>query len=224
MSKEKGKWFNLRRRWWILGGVCLFFFSAILFRASLLTGYANWFIKDTATKGADAIVILSGGKLTRVPKALEMWKDGYSASLFLTDQKSVAPEYQHLVISNLEFATKFVEGKETNATFDVIPSIEDGATSTFDEAADALVFAKERQWERIIIVTDGFHTRRALLAFEKVFDRSGIDVQVAAASNEVFDSGNWWTSDRGIAAFVLETIKFPVYLFWSREPTIVRNC
>jgi hypothetical protein len=62
-----------------------------------------------------------------------------------------------------------------------------------------------------------------LLAFEKVFDRSGIEVQVAAASNEVFNSGNWWTSDRGISAFVLETIKFPVYLFWSREPTIVRN-
>jgi len=223
MSKAKGKRFNLRRRWWIFGGVCLFVFSAILFRATLLTGYANWFIKDTATKGADAIVILSGGKLTRVPKALEMWTDGYSASLFLTDEKSVAPKYQHLVISNMEFATKFVEGTETNVTFGVIPSIGDGATSTFDEAADALVFAKERQWERIIIVTDGFHTRRALLAFEKVFDRSGIEVQVAAASNEVFDSGNWWTSDRGISAFVLETIKFPVYLFWSREPTIVRN-
>jgi len=91
MSKAKGKRFNLRRRWWILGGICLFVLSAILFRGTLLTGYANWFIKDTATKSADAIIILSGGKLTRVPKALEMWKNGYSASLFLTDQKSVAP-------------------------------------------------------------------------------------------------------------------------------------
>ncbi|MFP6886433.1 MAG: ElyC/SanA/YdcF family protein [Opitutales bacterium] len=173
MGKENGRRFKLRRRWWILGGVCLVCLLIVLFRATLLTAYANWFIKDNATKGADAVIILSGGKLTRVPKGLEIWKDGYAASLFLADEKSVAPKYQHLVISNLEFATKFVEGTETNATFGVIPSISDGATSTFDEAADALVFAKERQWERIIIVTDGFHTRRALLAFEKVFDQSG---------------------------------------------------
>ena len=132
-------------------------------------------------------------------------------------------KYRHLGISNLEFAREVAKEADLNATFSVIPSLGDGATSTFDEAADALVFAKERGWKRFIIVTDGYHTRRALLAFEKVFDESGIEVQAAAVPNDVFNATNWWTSDRGISAYVLETIKYPVYLFWSEELKIVRN-
>ena len=83
--------------------------------------------------------------------------------------------------------------------------------------------AKKMQWKRIIIVTDEFHTRRALLGFERVFQDSGLEVQVAGAANEIFDSGNWWKSDRGILAYLNEAIKYPVYLIWRQEPTLVRN-
>ena len=212
------------RRWlYFLIGFLVLVLLGWLFRAPLLTGYANWFMKDNATKGADAIVILSGSKTTRVSKALELWSKGYAPALFVTELKPLDPAYKHLRYSNLEFAAKMAEANEMNATFAEIPSLDGGATSTFDEAADALVYAKKRGWKRLIIVTDGFHTRRALLAFEKIFDESGIEVQVTAASNDVFNSSNWWTSDRGISVFVLETIKYPVYFFWSEEPKIVRN-
>ena len=215
---------NRSRRWlYFLGGFALLLLLGWLFRAPILTGYANWFIKDNATKGADAIIILSGSKMTRVPKGLELWEKGYAPVLCLTDQKSLNAKYRHLQLSNLEFARIIAQEEDANATFTVIPSLGDGATSTFDEAADALVLAKEREWKRIIILTDGFHTRRALLAFEKIFDESGIEVQVASVPNDVFNSTNWWTSDRGISAFVLETIKYPVYFFWSEEPKVVRN-
>ena len=98
-----------------------------------------------------------------------------------------------------------------------------GATSTFDEAQDALSYAKEKDWKRIIIVTDMFHTRRASFAFDKIFKGSGIKVQVAGAPNEVFSLENWWKSDRGIMAYFGETIKFPIYLLWDTEPELVKN-
>jgi len=221
MGKTTG--LKLRRRWYVLGAL----FSALLltwiFRAPILTGYANWFIRDNASKGADAIVVLSGQEISRVPKGLDLWEKGYAPLLFLTDQKSMLRKYSHLQWSDLTFARQVAKEADLNATFAVIPSLADGTTSTFDEAVDALAFAKERGWKRIIIVTDNYHARRALLAFEKLFADSGIAVQVAPASNEIFDSSNWWTSDRGISAFVLETIKYPVYLFWSANPKIVRN-
>jgi len=219
----KMTWPKLRRRWYVIGSFVLFLLLLWVFRASLLTGYANWFIKDNATKGADAIVVLSGGGMTRVPKGLELWEEGYAPLLCLTDSKPMKSKYSHLAVSNLAFARQVAKEDDSNASFLVIPSLDGGATSTFDEAADALDFASKRKWKRIIIVTDGFHTRRALLAFEKVFDESEIEVQVAAAPNEIFAATNWWQSDRGISAFVLETIKYPVYLFWSEEPKIVRN-
>jgi uncharacterized SAM-binding protein YcdF (DUF218 family) len=219
----KRTWPKSRRRWYFLGGLLVVFMLAWIFRVPILTGYANWFIKDNATKGADAIIILSGGRMTRVPKGLELWSKGYAPLLCLTASKPLNAKYRHLHRSNFEFARAVVREADLNATFTVIPSLGDGATSTFDEAADALAFSKERKWTRIIIVTDGFHTRRALLAFEKVFDDSGIEVQAAAVPNDIFDATNWWTSDRGISSFVLETVKYPVYFFWSEEPTVVRN-
>lgn len=110
-----------------------------------------------------------------------------------------------------------------DAKWELLPSLSDGATSTFDEAEDALALARAQGWQRIIIVTDEFHTRRSLLAFEKVFKGSGIVVQVAGAPNEVFSVDDWWKSDRGILAYFSETIKFPVYLLWDHEPKLVSN-
>jgi len=110
-----------------------------------------------------------------------------------------------------------------DAKWQVLPSQSGGATSTFDEAEDALNLAQKEGWQRIIIVTDEFHTRRSLLAFKKVFKASGIAVQVAGAPNEVFAVDDWWQSDRGILAYFGETIKYPIYLLWDHEPKIVKN-
>ncbi len=194
-----------------------------LFRTFFLTCYANWFITDNASKGANAVIILSGGRMTRTPKGLDLWQKGFAPLIFLTNEQPRNSNYQHLEISNLEFAKRVAAQSNANVPWAVIPSISGGGTSTFDEAVDTLRLAKERDWRRIIIVTDHFHTRRALYAFEKVFDKSGIEVQVGAANNEIFDATNWWTSDIGISSFVLETIKYPIYLFWSEEPKLVRN-
>ena len=60
-----------------------------------------------------------------------------------------------------------------NINWKILLASDGGATSTFDEAADALKYAKENDWKRLIIVTDHFHTCRALCAFEKVFKDSG---------------------------------------------------
>ena len=107
--------------------------------------------------------------------------------------------------------------------FEIVPSLKGGATSTFDEAYDLLVFCDKENLKHLIIVTDSFHSRRALYAFKKVFQGSNITVEVSAASNEVFSEENWWLSDRGISAYLLEPIKFAVYLVSSRNVSFVKN-
>ena len=102
------------------------------------------------------------------------------------------------------------------------PELGRRATSTFDEAEDALAYGKGKGWTRIIIVTDEFHTRRASYAFEKIFEGSGIGVEVAGLRTRFFQMMTGG-SRMGDIQHVLETIKFPVYFFWEREPTVVRN-
>ena len=195
----------------------------LFFRVSILTAYAELFEVDNAEKGADAIICLSGQKQTRIPKTLELWNQGYAPKVFLTDQKKMNRKFSHLEISNLDFAKEVSKIIKLDLPWEIIPSKNDGATSTFDEAFDALSFAKENNWKRIIIVTDNFHTRRALHAFEKVFQGCGIKVQASGAANDIFSSENWWRSDSSILAYFSETIKFPIYFFWSAEPDLVEN-
>ncbi len=69
----------------------------------------------------------------------------------------------------------------------MVPSLKGGATSTFfEEACDLLQFCGKENLKHLIIVTDSFHTRRALYAFKKVFLGSNVNVEASIASNEGF--------------------------------------
>ena len=211
---------------WLMRAVGLAVVSGLLLfllHPFVLPGYAWLFQKQNATKGADAIICLSGGRTTRVPESLRLWNRGFAKQLFVTAVKAKNKEFQKLELSNLGFASAVTERMDLNATWELLPSLSGGATSTFDEAEDALALSLEKKWNRIIIVTDEFHTQRAHYAFQKIFEGSGVKVEVAGAPNELFSIEDWWKSDRGIMAYFGETIKFPVYFFSSYEPKLVRN-
>ena len=82
---------------------------------------------------------------------------------------------------------------------------------------------KKKNYRHLILVTDAFHSRRAYHAFQTVFEETEINIEMSAASNKIFNENNWWTSDQGISAYVLESIKYPVYLLSSRNVTFIRN-
>ena len=212
------RWFMRAVGLAVVSGLLLF-----LLHPFVLPGYAWLFQKQNATKGADAIICLSGGRTTRVPESLRLWNRGFAKQLFVTAVKAKNKEFQKLELSNLGFASAVTERMDLNATWELLPSLSGGATSTFDEAEDALALSLEKKWNRIIIVTDEFHTQRAHYAFQKIFEGSGVKVEVAGAPNEIFSIEDWWKSDRGIMAYFGETIKFPVYFFSNSEPKLVRN-
>ena len=72
-------------------------------------------------------------------------------------------------------------------------------------------------------MTDAFHTRRAYDGSQAVFEGTELRMEMSAAQKKIFTESNWWTSDQGISAYVLESIKYPVYLLSSRNATFIRN-
>jgi len=191
----------------------LFFFVTIVLFLTilpyLLNAYAGVFTKKKLYKNADAIIILSGNPITRVPRAIELFKDGISKNIFMTQ----TPNNAHVIQKN----SVSIIMKTENVDFFVLPSLKHGATSTFDEARDVAMYAKKNGWKKIIIVTDEFHSSRAYYAFNKVFKllKNKTEVGIATAKNDVFSTENWWLSDSGISAYILEALKFSVYLFKS---------
>ena len=190
---------------------------------SILTAYAKFFSVNNATPGADVIVVLSGGKDTRIPHALKLFEEGYATEILLTDEKKRNIRFAHLFPTNEMIAQAMIEELEMSVPVSTIQSQKGGATSTFDEAYDLLKLSEKKRFRHIILVTDAFHSRRAYHAFQTVFEDKEIKIEMSAASNEIFNVNNWWTSDQGISAYVLESIKYPVYLLSSGNVTFIRN-
>ena len=190
---------------------------------SILTAHAKFFTVNNATTGADVIVVLSGGKDTRIPHALKLFEEGYAPEILLTHEKKREIRFSHLFPTNEMIAKAMIEELEMNVPVSTIQSQKGGATSTFDEAYDLLKFSENKRYRHLILVTDEFHTRRAYHAFKTVFEDTGIIIELSAASNKIFNVNNWWTSDQGISAYVLESIKYPVSLLSSRIVTFIRN-
>lgn len=191
---------------------------------SILTSYARFFIVDNITVAKNAsIVVLSGGPFTRIPKALELYQTGYGERLLLTTLKPLNSKLAHLILTNEQIAREISKILAIPATFKSVPSLKGGATSTFDEAHDLLAYCAKENIKHLIIVTDAFHTRRALYAFKKIFQDSSIKIEAAAALNEVYSVEEWWRSDLGISAYLLEPIKFAVYLLSDQNVSFVKN-
>ena len=190
----------------------------------LLKSYARFFTIDNATSGMEAtIVILSGGKLVRIPRALELYTAGYGTRLLLTTERRPNSKVAHTFPTKEKVAKRMAKVLGIQAKFETVPSLKGGATSTFDEAYDLLAFCNKENLRHIIIVTDSFHTRRAFFAFKKVFKGSNIKVEVSPAYNEIFNEENWWFSDLGILSYVSEPIKFVAYLLYEQNVPFIKN-
>ena len=75
---------------------------------------------------------------------------------------------------------------------------------TLGEALAALAFAREARVQRLVIVTTPYHTRRALAAFESVFEGSGVAIGIEpASSSSAARPERWWASpyDRWYVAY-----------------------
>ena len=140
--------------------------------ASILEAYALFFRKDNATPGADAIVVLSSPRLERLVRAFELGANNFAPRILVTTTpKRLTKIFGLKYPTKMEWVEAVAASLESSVPVALLPSLGDGARSTFDEAYDARQWALDNNYKRIIIVTNAYHSRRALYAFEKVLGR-----------------------------------------------------
>ena len=196
--------------------------AVYFYHAPLLRAYAGFFTVHTARRGADALVVLSGNIETRLPLAVDLYRRGYAPRILVTQPKPISAVDEKIRL-NAWRTRAVLELLEAPCELETVPSLKGGVTSTFDEAHDLRDWAQKHACRRLIIITDDFHTRRALHAFKKAFRGTGIAVEAAGAPNTIFSEADWWRSDMGISTYVLEGVKYVVYLFSSRNTPGLKN-
>lgn len=194
-------------------------------RHELLERYALLFCIDTAQRGADAILVLGGNKSSRLPHAISLLKEGYAPLLLVTEVKRYSNQtFDGLLRHESDEVVHILSS--LHLPHHLIPSLKGGATSTYDEAYDFFAYAKNSNIRSIIIVTDAFHTRRALGAFLKVQRRlqeEKIQIQISPAPNTHFNEKDWYLTEAGLQAYILEGIKTFLYLITSQNLPLIKE-
>ena len=84
------------------------------------------------------------------------------------------------------------------------------STNSWEEAVNTLRLMRERNWERVLVVSDPPHLRGLDWAWGKVFEGSGKEYRLIAAPLEGWDPERWWQNDAS-ARFVVSEVKKLAY-------------
>jgi uncharacterized SAM-binding protein YcdF (DUF218 family) len=151
---------------------------------------------------ADAILVLSGDYQGRMPRAIELYKQGYAKQIVVDEDGS--RKYYGQTLADRRRA----ELAAADPTIDVKVCPVLGAT-TSAESNDVARCLEDLKVKSVLIVTSDFHTRRALsiMRFRMPFILWSV-----AASKSDYDSKHWWEHG-GSAETLLE--EWVSLVYWT---------
>lgn len=201
-SKSSPTWYRktIRRykywRWLIIIGASIFCLMWIG-RFQIASHIYDFLDASRPPEHADVVVVLGGGSNgNRAKKAYELYEQGYAPNVIVSG-------------SNSGLSNDLAYLKRKGIPSEVI-TINDRATSTWDEAQQVLSALREQEADSAIIVTDGFHTRRAQATYDKLQRDPPIELTFVSAV-PTFPADHWWSSRQGRKKVATEYSKTVYY-------------
>lgn len=185
-----------------------------------------------------AIVVLAGGR-GRIAAAGDIWNRYRERSEVPAKASQQTTEgLPVLYVSGVgpQSTFKVIQGQLRPGVTEVIRPdqvvIENESTNTEENALWLARYARERSWNRVLLITSSYHMKRARLIFSRILERDAADrnalranqsprapsVQVDTLSvyQEPFEPGEWMTSVHGTRVTIGEYFKWLYYTrFWE---------
>lgn len=155
-------------------------------------GVGRWLVVEDPLEPAHAIVVLSGRLPERAMEAARLYRQNYSAQVWVSQPASPAEELAKLNIYYVgeDFYNQKVllaEGVPTDA----IRVLEKPAANTEQEVEEIVADLQRDGADRVIIVTSKAHTRRVRAIWNRKAG-GGLKLIVRYAGNDPFDGAHWW--------------------------------
>jgi uncharacterized SAM-binding protein YcdF (DUF218 family) len=167
-----------------------------------LRGMGAYLIISSELQPANAIVILSGGDESRMKEALQLYNENYAKTIILTETGQTTEGYTQLY----SFDMRIVLLSHGIPSGNIL--ITDRlVSSTRDEALAVKNLMISQQIKSAIIVTDPYHTRRALNIFKENFIDTDIRLSIQPVHNSWYNSRTWFLKKDGWKFTLLEYIK-----------------
>ena len=206
-SKEARVWRTLR-----IVALSIAAWSLVAWMAALAL------ISQTEPRRADALVVLGGAStyVERTHHAARLFGEGRAPKLLLTNdglrggwsqEKQRNPFFVERTAEELQRAGVPAERIE------VLPEV---ASSTYEEAVLLREYAAEHKLRSVLVVTSGYHSRRALWTLRRVLGESPVEVGLSAVApgQQTPRAATWWLHRRGWQVVAGEYLKLIYY--WLR--------
>ncbi len=177
--------------------------------------YDDSFSFERDSNDVDVILVLAGGK-GRIETAAELWqkisqrrmeKKLKPCFLFFS---GVGPRVDLAALTDKAKTSAAL--KQLNRDFIIF---EDVSENTFENAQIFSAFARQNHWKHIVVVTAGYHMRRAYFILEKALDpQVKISTQTVDAIH--FDRYRWHDDLYSIRVTLIEYIKWLYYRYSYR--------
>jgi uncharacterized SAM-binding protein YcdF (DUF218 family) len=199
---------RLRTLMWLLcGAMCLMLI--ILSSTSVIIPAVRGLVRSDSLQKADAVYVLGAGILsngdlshpfqTRLLHGYEILQEGVTDTLIVPRLTPPAPPYLPAVQRQMQILKIKANLVETPVVL-----------NTHDEAVVVARIARQRNWRRIILVTNPAHSRRAVAVFEK----AGVKVLSSPCIEGDYDLNSPNEPGGRLAAFRVwlhETIGYQTY-------------
>ncbi|GAB4450774.1 MAG: hypothetical protein Kow00120_21120 [Anaerolineae bacterium] len=188
-----------------LGVTALLLFLA---RESWLAALGNFLIYREAPQPADAIVVLGGGDGARAALGAALYHEGY-APVVVTSEGS---EESYVVYQEDTPRARLQRAGVPAAAIHVLHR----PLTTYEEAQLALPALTELGAQRILLVTDTFHSRRARDIFLSVLGSAGIEIVTVPSEPDWYRPEAWWRDERSALAVINEYAKY-IWFWFGRH-------
>lgn len=209
---------SCRLRWFLRGLISGPLLATILL--AILVGLGlpqigNWLDQPAELGHADAIVVLSGGGPGRMFHGIALYQQGWAPELWYTGDRPI-PAMTSFTDAQLARDFALAQGVPAEAIH-LLPT-----TSTWEDGQEIASLAHQEDIHNIIVVTDWYHSRRALCVIKKGLADADVQVYFSSPPALTYGPDNWWQHEDGLVAVTNELIKFGFY--WWRYGLIPWQC
>ena len=168
---------------------------AVIFHTQILGALGAYLVKASPPQKADAALVLAGdGWGYRILAAAQLARDGFVPKVLVSGPDGAYGLHE------CDLAIPFAVKHGYPESYFV--HMENSARSTVTEAQAVLPVIRQMGFQRIIVVTSNFHTRRAGAIYRKL--APDLRILVVAAPDENFTANGWWHKREGEKIFLVE--------------------
>jgi uncharacterized SAM-binding protein YcdF (DUF218 family) len=183
-------------------------------------GAARGLIVRVDLPHADALVVLAGSSayVERTRLAAKLFREGHAPIILLTNdnqQGGWSPSEQRNLLFVERAITELVSAGVPRSAIEVLPQ---QVGSTYDEALALREHATAHNLKALLVVTSGYHSRRALWTLRRILRESNISVGIEPVppGEQTPVARSWWLYPRGWQLVSGEYLKLGYYFLEYR--------